>query len=590
MKAVTLVLLNQKAPASKDPMHQHLRFSSLLVTGLVALTVSAAAADWTNSGGNAGRNELSTEVGPSAATVLWSGSRPSLIAWQPVTEGNRVFIVRQTAFPPSGQPTEAPVVCQDLTTGAELWHFDVPFNANDWTTWIAGASQGHVYAARSGNGASVSDKLYCLDSATGAQLWMSVVSIDAGAYDGVVFAPNGDPIIGSFTHIWRIDHTTGATVWTANRQASISGDCGVAATSTAAYAADILGPGLVIKKFDLATGALLYTSPAMSGASTQNTPMVGPDGTIYQHVQQSQTVNLYYAWTDTGTSLVQKWNVPSGYTAFAEFGVGPDGSVYHLAPNSEIHRLNPATGATLNTTGPIPTDPGLPVFPRLAVDAQGRVYLNNAQGNAGILASYNADLSLRWSIPFSSGNIGGPILAQNGTLLMAGIGTNVIAFRDSTVTNYFCFGDGSGPVACPCTNFGAVGHGCANSVNPAGGQIQGSGASSVSSDSVVLTGSGMPNSSVLYFQGTTQVAGGSGSVFGDGLRCAGGTIVRIGTKQNVAGSSQYPGPGDQPLSVRGQVPPTGGVRTYQAWYRNAAPYCTSSTFNLTNGLQITWVP
>jgi hypothetical protein len=107
---------------------------------------------------------------------------------------------------------------------------------------------------------------------------------------------------------------------------------------------------------------------------------------------------------------------------------------------------------------------------------------------------------------------------------------------------------------------------------------------------LVLAGSGLPNSAVLYFQGTGQIAGGLGVTFGDGLRCAGGTIVRLGTKTNVAGASQYPSGNDQPISVRGQIPPAGGVRTYQAWYRNAAPYCTPSTFNLTNGLQVTWVP
>jgi hypothetical protein len=100
----------------------------------------------------------------------------------------------------------------------------------------------------------------------------------------------------------------------------------------------------------------------------------------------------------------------------------------------------------------------------------------------------------------------------------------------------------------------------------------------------------MPNSAVLYFQGTGQIAGGLGVTFGDGLRCAGGTIVRLGTKTNVAGASQYPSGNDPPISVRGQVPLAGGVRTYQAWYRNAAPYCTPSTFNLTNGIEVQWTP
>jgi hypothetical protein len=33
-----------------------------------------------------------------------------------------------------------------------------------------------------------------------------------------------------------------------------------------------------------------------------------------------------------------------------------------------------------------------------------------------------------------------------------------------------------------------------------------------------------------------------------------------------------------------------GLRTYQLWYRNAAVFCTTSTFNLTNGIEVSWVP
>jgi hypothetical protein len=92
----------------------------------------------------------------------------------------------------------------------------------------------------------------------------------------------------------------------------------------------------------------------------------------------------------------------------------------------------------------------------------------------------------------------------------------------------------------------------------------------------------------LYFQGTTQIAAGAGVAFGDGLRCAGGTVIRLGTKTNVGGSSSYPS-GSQSISVRGNDV-AGNLRTYQCWYRNAAAFCTASTFNLTNGLQITWSP
>jgi len=77
------------------------------------------------------------------------------------------------------------------------------------------------------------------------------------------------------------------------------------------------------------------------------------------------------------------------------------------------------------------------------------------------------------------------------------------------------------------------------------------------------------------------------SVFGDGMRCAAGAIIRLGTKTNVGGASQYPEAGDASISSRGQVFAP-GARYYQVWYRNAAAFCTAATFNLTNGWSISW--
>ncbi len=168
--------------------------------------------------------------------------------------------------------------------------------------------------------------------------------------------------------------------------------------------------------------------------------------------------------------------------------------------------------------------------------------------------------------------------------------TNVIAWLDgaSSAAGY-CFGDGSA-TACPCGNPGATGNGCASSVSPDGAHLSGGGSTSVAADGFVLSGSQMPNGTALYFQGTDAQNGGNGVVFGDGLRCVGGTIIRLGTKTNAAGASQYPAGGDLPVSVRGLVPAAGGVRRYQVWYRNAADFCMPSTFNLSNGVETTWTP
>jgi len=169
-------------------------------------------------------------------------------------------------------------------------------------------------------------------------------------------------------------------------------------------------------------------------------------------------------------------------------------------------------------------------------------------------------------------------------------GTNAITTVRVPVTiapiTPYCFGDGSG-AACPCGNYGTLGRGCGSSLQSTGALVTTSGTARLGVDTLRLDGSGMPNSSALYFQGTSQQSGGLGVAFGDGLRCAGGTIVRLATRTNVAGSSRYPNAGEPRISVRGMVLAP-GTRTYQVWYRNAAAFCTSSTFNLSNGLHVSW--
>jgi acetyl esterase/lipase len=151
----------------------------------------------------------------------------------------------------------------------------------------------------------------------------------------------------------------------------------------------------------------------------------------------------------------------------------------------------------------------------------------------------------------------------------------------------FCFGDNSG-TACPCGNSSTGYVGC-NSSLAIGGRLRASGEPSITADSLVLDGAQMPNSSALYFQGTSTQTEGAGVAFGDGLRCVTGTIVRLGTKVNLAGASQYPAAGDAPVSVSGGDA-AGVTRYFQVWYRNPVGFCTAATFNLTNGVAVTFVP
>ena len=400
----------------------------------IAVVLAAAAApavdasDWTNSGGNAGRNGLSAEGAPLQPTPLWSGSRSSIIAWQPVTAGGRVFLVRQNAFVPNNVPKDSPVVCQDLHTGAELWAVDLPYNAGDWTTWVAGTSNGLVYASRAGNGGSIAAKLYALDQATGAVAWASVDTIQTGAYDGVVFADDGDPILAWHQRMMRIDADTGATVWSVPRSASVSGNAGAALFGDALYTADPAVGGQVIQHWDAATGAKLQKGPLMPGFTVQNTPMVGPDGTIYlSRTQNNVATDFFYAFTDAGGLIDLKWSVPAAWSTSSEFGVGPDGSVYMLAPGNLLARLHPDTGATLDLS-PFPLASGS-IAPRLAIDRDGRVIAGNGGFAGGKVYCFERDLAPRWQVAVTNVNIGAPCLGEDGVLVVAGVGTDVRAFR-----------------------------------------------------------------------------------------------------------------------------------------------------------------
>jgi hypothetical protein len=143
--------------------------------------------------------------------------------------------------------------------------------------------------------------------------------------------------------------------------------------------------------------------------------------------------------------------------------------------------------------------------------------------------------------------------------------------------------------SCPCSNNTNSYSGCRNSVNAVGASLENSGLPQVSADQARLDVTGMPPSTVcLFFQGTSFAS--PALAFGDGLRCATGSIVRLGTVGAVNGTASYPGPNDPALHLTGSIPGAGGVRTYQAWYRNAAAYCTSATFNLSNGLEVSWTP
>jgi hypothetical protein len=140
---------------------------------------------------------------------------------------------------------------------------------------------------------------------------------------------------------------------------------------------------------------------------------------------------------------------------------------------------------------------------------------------------------------------------------------------------------------------GSAGRGCANSQNPSGAAL--SAAGTTSPDTVVFTASGeLPTALSIVLQGDNSNA--NGLVFGDGVRCVTGTLKRLYVKSAVGGSISAPGAGDPSVTARsaalGDTILPGSTRSYQIYYRDAsATFCPNppgDTFNVTNGLIVTW--
>jgi Tol biopolymer transport system component len=150
----------------------------------------------------------------------------------------------------------------------------------------------------------------------------------------------------------------------------------------------------------------------------------------------------------------------------------------------------------------------------------------------------------------------------------------------------YCVGHREAGADCPCDN-GAVGHGCPNSTFPSGALLTATGSTRVTADSLTLSASSMSGSYCLFVQGN----GHADEALGAGKNCLAGSLVRVGSYVAVGGTASNPSGTEPPISVKGQVPPSGATRYYQAVYRNTDPsFCFGEPFNRTNGVAVVWYP
>jgi len=144
--------------------------------------------------------------------------------------------------------------------------------------------------------------------------------------------------------------------------------------------------------------------------------------------------------------------------------------------------------------------------------------------------------------------------------------------------------DSVASIGCPCGNTGAVGEGCANGTG-SGAVMSGAGSASAGASSFVLSAVQLiPSQPGLYFQGNNAIAGGQGINFGDGLRCAGGAVVRLQVRFAASDGTSAT---TIDIATKGGVS-AGDVKRYQIWYRDPNTSPCGAFFNLSNGLEVVW--
>jgi len=193
------------------------------------------------------------------------------------------------------------------------------------------------------------------------------------------------------------------------------------------------------------------------------------------------------------------------------------------------------------------------------------------------------------------------VFSSNARTLVAGdpTGYSDIFVRDLDTTGFpsLCNPGDQGVATCPCANPpSGANRGCDNSSSTGGTSLSATGHADLSSDDLVFQMTGGKRTALCcLLQGNAYVL--AGAVYGQGVRCAGGSLKRLYSRNAVGGAVTLPNPaaGDMKVHARsaakGDAIQAGQNRWYFMFYRDPTVIggCpAASTFNSTQTRQATW--
>ncbi len=544
--------------------------------------------------------DIETVAYDSAGTLRWSARYASPLLGDDIgyaiaaAPAGAVVVAGQSGgYVSSTYVTQQTIVKYDAN-GAQLWANQYGATAGpNVARALLVASNGDIFVGGNDGGGNASGNMSVrkLD-ASGNELWNATYDGAAAGYDYVyalAFAPNGDVLAAGYTATTTANASdlavirvspTGTVLWAREADGGSNGaDLAFSVAVDAAGNAFVAGQATIganaldqwVRAYDPA-GTLLWSNSrdgSAHGNDTFRRVLVAPLGRVVAMGGITET--------GAGTNFSTVSYTTGGAFQWARTWGGA-ANLDDTARGLVVDAFGNALAAGYSN---LATSPSTIAEARLvAYDTNGVQLYAHAFGN-GTNSERYVDVEL------------GP----NGSVFAGGYhdqgianGLDYLAVRLDPIATSFCSGDGSA-AGCPCGNVGAAGFGCANFVFAPGARIAASGnaGTSIPTDTLVLTASNIPGPG-LFFQGTGQFGGGLGLAFGDGLLCAGGTITRLGVVFPTGNSASYPGGlTPSPIHVAGSVS-SGDVRHYQCWYRDANAFCTSATFNLTQGLTLTFGP
>ncbi|MFN0008423.1 MAG: hypothetical protein ACKVXR_10995 [Planctomycetota bacterium] len=442
---------------------------------------------------------------------------------------------------------------------------------------LAGGAYGSFGYGVSGTGASLVGYSY---STLGNQAHRNMLEIPmypAGAFDSRAtgISDSGGVVCG-----WSYLPTGGYEGWTWT--GTVAAPVGIGDLTGGAFyslAVSISGDGVVVVgESESASGVEAFRKVLPGGAMTGLGDLAGGafdsrangasyDGSVVVGESVTGVSTGPFRWTAASGMVALTASTGSAKACNADgsivVGWTGFGTVTHAFLWDAAHGVRDLKDVLVADYGLGTTLAGWTLYEAVDVSADGTVIVGHGSDPGGVPQAWIVDLG---SVPFSP-------------------------------MSSFCHPGESGVIACPCGNPPAAsGNGCDNSAFSGGAKISATGTASLAADTLVLTTvREKPTALTLVVQGPTRVL--AGAVFGQGVRCVGGSLKRLYAKSAVAGSITVPGPGDPSVHARsaalGDVIAAGSDRYYFAYYRDntilgGCP--ATSNFNATQAGQVTWAP